>query len=61
MPFDKNQYQLRFNEAVKQKRIRESTDHFKIKLFLQKAENSLLIAKFHKDIKPKNYIGIIGP
>jgi len=41
-----------FNDHVKQKRIKESQDFFKIKLFLQKAENSLLIAEFHKDIKP---------
>ena len=54
MPFDKNQYQQMFNDHVKQKRIKESQDFFKIKLFLQKAENSLLIAKFHKDIKPNN-------
>jgi len=52
MPFDKNQYQQMFNDHVKQKRIKESQDFFKIKLFLQKAENSLLIAEFHKDIKP---------
>ncbi len=41
-----------FNEGVKQNRIKESQDFFKIKLFLQKAENSLLIARFHKDINP---------
>ena len=41
-----------FNDCVEQNRIKESQDFFKIKLFLQKAENSLLIAKFHKDIKP---------
>ena len=52
MPFDKNQYKQMFNDCVEQNRIKESQDFFKIKLFLQKAENSLLIAKFHKDIKP---------
>lgn len=41
-----------FSDFIKQKRIKESQDSFKIKLFLQKAENSLLIAQFHKDIKP---------
>ncbi len=52
MQFDKKQYHHIFNEYIKQKRIKESQDFFKLKLFLQKAENSLLIAKFHKDIKP---------
>ncbi len=52
MPFDKEIYQQRFESFIKQKKIKESQDFFKIKLFLQKAENSLLIAKFHKDIKP---------
>ncbi|HLC89111.1 MAG TPA: HEPN domain-containing protein [Candidatus Nanoarchaeia archaeon] len=52
MQFDKDQYKQVFDNYVKQKRIKESQDFFKIKLFLQKAENSLLIAKFHKDIKP---------
>lgn len=41
-----------FEECLKQNRVKESENFFKIKLFLQKAENSLLIAKFHKDIKP---------
>ena len=36
------------------KRIKKSQEIFKIKLFLQKAENSLLIAKHAKDIKPSN-------
>jgi len=54
MQFDKNQYKQMFHDYVKQKRIKRSQDLFKIKLFLQKAENSLLIAKFHKDIKPNN-------
>ncbi|MFH0701058.1 MAG: HEPN domain-containing protein [Candidatus Woesearchaeota archaeon] len=53
MQFDKNQYRQMFNEGVKQRRIKESLDFFKIKLFLEKAENSLLIAKFHQDIKPQ--------
>ena len=45
-------YKQRFDDFVKNKRIKESQDFFKIKLFLQKAENSLLIAEFHKDIHP---------
>jgi len=52
MQFDKNQYPQIFADFVKTKRIKKSQDSFKMKLFLQKAENSLLIAKFHKDIKP---------
>ncbi|MDP3639910.1 MAG: HEPN domain-containing protein [Nanoarchaeota archaeon] len=52
MQFDKNQYQQLFKDFVKQKRIKGSQEFFKMKLFLQKAENSLLIAQFHKDIKP---------
>lgn len=52
MQFDKDQYKLMFIGCVKQKRIKEFQNFFKIKLFLQKAENSLLIAKFHKDVKP---------
>jgi hypothetical protein len=50
---------------IPRKRIRYSNNFFKIKLFLQKAENSLLIARHIKDIKPnedqpKKLIGIIG-
>lgn len=45
-------YKNEFQELLKERRIKESQDYFKIKLFQQKAENSLLIAKFHKDIKP---------
>ena len=45
-------YKQKFNDFVKNKRIKESQDFFKIKLFLQKAENSLLIAEFHKNIQP---------
>ena len=50
MPFDKNQYAQTFSDFVKQKRIKVSHDFFKIKLFLLKAENSLLIAKDHKEM-----------
>jgi uncharacterized protein (UPF0332 family) len=52
MPFDKEYYRQMFKDYIKQRRIKDSKDFFKIKLFLQKAENSLLIAKFHKEIKP---------
>ena len=52
MQFDQDQYQQMFNDSLKQRKIKESQDIFKIKLFLQKAENSLLIAGFHKEIKP---------
>lgn len=42
-----------FKEFVQKGRITPSTDVFKIKLFLDKGENSLQIAKHHKDIIPK--------
>lgn len=38
--------------CLREKRIKGSPEVFKIKLFLGKAENSLLIAKFVKDINP---------
>ena len=47
-----NEYKEDFNEFLKGARIRKSKDTFKIKLFLEKGENSLLIAKHAKDIKP---------
>ena len=52
MQLDKDQYRQTFNDYVDKNRIKESSHFFKIKLFLQKAENSLLIAKFHHDINP---------
>jgi uncharacterized protein (UPF0332 family) len=52
MLFKKEKYQELFKAFVKEKRIRYSNNFFKIRLFLQKAENSLLIAKHIKDIKP---------
>lgn len=52
MRFVKEKYKELFNEYVLLGRISESDQFFKIKLFLQKAESSLLIAKYHKDIKP---------
>jgi hypothetical protein len=39
-----------FREYFNEKRIKESFEHFKIKLFLEKAENSILIAKHIKEI-----------
>lgn len=54
MQFVKERYEELFNECVLLGRIKESEQFFKIKLFLQKAENSLLIAKYHKNIKPSS-------
>src|SRR3989344_4028973 len=52
MQFDKKEYQKMFEECLKEKRIKKSQQSFKIKLFLEKAENSLLIAKHTKEIRP---------
>jgi uncharacterized protein (UPF0332 family) len=52
MEFDKKEYQELFEECIKNRRIKKSSQSFKIKLFLDKAENSLLIAKHTKDIEP---------
>lgn len=46
------QYQELFDEYLKDGRIKKSHQSFKIKLFLQKAENSLMIAKHTKEILP---------
>ena len=54
MEFDKPGYHQRFTEFLRMSRIVPSDNLFKIKLFLQKGENSLQIAKFHKDIQPNN-------
>ena len=48
----KEEYKNKFEEFIRDKRIKSSSQSFKIKLFLEKAENSLLIAKHTKDIKP---------
>ncbi len=48
-----NDDQARFEELLKQDKIKPSSQVFKIKLFLKKGENSLLIAKHIKDLKPK--------
>src|SRR3989338_4479224 len=52
MEFDKKEYQRMFEEYINEKRIKKSQQSFKIKLFLEKAENSLLIAKHTKEIQP---------
>ena len=52
MEFDKDEYKAQFEECVKNRRIKKSSQSFKISLFLKKAENSLLIAKHIKDIEP---------
>jgi len=46
-------YKKQFDEFVQNRRITKSTNTFKIKLFLDKGENSLQIAKHHKDITPE--------
>ena len=45
-------YKKQFQEFVAQGRITNSTNTFKIKLFLKKGENSLLVAKHTKEIQP---------
>ena len=52
MEFDKKMYANTFKTAFAENRIKKSQETFKIKLFLEKAENSLLIAKHVKDIRP---------
>ncbi|HDD70590.1 MAG TPA: HEPN domain-containing protein [Candidatus Woesearchaeota archaeon] len=52
MAFDKSAYASLFKGAVADGRIKRSHESFKIKLFLQKAENSILIAKHIKEIQP---------
>ena len=52
MEFDKEEYKSQFEYYVSDKRIKTSSQSFKIRLFLSKAENSLLIAKHNKEIKP---------
>ena len=47
-----DEYKKRFEEYVRGNRISNSGNFFKIKLFLKKGENSLLIAKHIKDVKP---------
>src|SRR3989338_9919512 len=55
MSFDKKIYGRLFREYLIERRIKKSQELFKIKLFLQKGENSLLIAKSMKEKKPSKY------
>ncbi len=52
MHYNKEKYEELFNQFKEELKIKESTQSFKIKLFLEKATNSLLIAKHHKEILP---------
>jgi uncharacterized protein (UPF0332 family) len=52
MKYEKEVYSKLFKENLGTS-ITTSESTFKIKLFLEKAENSLIIAKFHKDLVPK--------
>lgn len=52
MEFDKAAYKRLFNECLAEKRIVKSNQSFKLKLFLEKAENSLPIAKHVKELQP---------
>ena len=52
MDFDRKAYANMFKAALSADRIKKSEEAFKIKLFLSKAENSLLIAKSVKEIIP---------
>lgn len=56
MEFDRKAYENMFKIALTEKKIKKSQETFKIKLFLKKAENSLLIAKHVKEIKPDKYL-----
>ena len=52
MELNKEEYKKLFQEFLKEKRVIKSSQSFKIKLFLEKAENSLLIAKYIKEMQP---------
>lgn len=52
MEFDRKAYSKMFHSALALNRIKKSQDAFKVKLFLGKAENSLMIAKHVKEIIP---------
>lgn len=52
MEFDRKTYKEDFENALAEGTIRKSNESFKVKLFLKKGENSLLIAKYVKDLKP---------
>ena len=57
MSFNKDEYKEFFLELSEKGDIISSNQTFKIKLFLKRAENSLLIAKHHKDIDPNDAQG----
>lgn len=48
-----DEYKERFKEFVKDGRITKSSNSFKVKLFLNKGQNSLQIAKHNKEMEPK--------
>ena len=52
MEFNRQAYKKQFMELLNEKRIVKSVQSFKIRLFLEKAENSILIAKHNKELKP---------
>jgi uncharacterized protein (UPF0332 family) len=52
MEFNKEEYKKIFDKFVKDKRIKKSSDIFKIKLFLAKAEYSLQTAEHNKKYIP---------
>jgi uncharacterized protein (UPF0332 family) len=54
MEFDRDAYAELFRKGIAAKKIKRSTQLFKIKLFREKAENSLLIAKHVKEIVPSD-------
>jgi uncharacterized protein (UPF0332 family) len=52
MQYDKEEYKNLFIEFIDTGRIKESHESFKIRLFMEKGENSLQIAKHLKEINP---------
>jgi uncharacterized protein (UPF0332 family) len=52
MEFNKEEYKQIFNQFIKDKRIKKSSDIFKIRLFLKKAESSLQIAEHNRKYIP---------
>ncbi|MFW6272239.1 MAG: HEPN domain-containing protein [bacterium] len=51
MQFQKELYEQKFNDLIKNNLIIKSNANFKIKLFFKKAESSYLIANHHKNQK----------
>ncbi|MFP4401393.1 MAG: hypothetical protein ACLFPQ_05920 [Candidatus Woesearchaeota archaeon] len=52
MQYNNEKYEELFEKFKHDDRIKKSSETFKIKLFLEKAESSLYIANHHKEIKP---------